>query len=195
MSENTTTRNELVKQFVIAGHGSLARVKELLEQDPSLLNEAYAWNEKDHETAIQGAAQVGSVPVAEYLLSKGAPLEICTAAMLGRQKDVEEILERDPNAINATGAHGIPLLAHAALSGNVELVSLLVRRGATSGMSMALSNAVSRRKFDVAQYLLENGKPDLNWKNYEGKNVLGIAVERKDPAMEELIRKHMQVAA
>lgn len=134
---------ELVKDFVVAGHGNLARVKELLAQNSQLLNMTYQWGENDRETAIMGAAQVGSVGVAEYLLSRGAPLDICTAAMLGRKKDVEGFLVRDATAIKSKGAHGIPLLSHAGHSGNVELVAMLVQRGATDGMSSALHNAVS----------------------------------------------------
>src|SRR6266849_6030698 len=135
---------ELVRDFVIAGHMDLEKVKRMHEEHPDLLSAAYPWKENDHETAIQGAAQMGNVAVAEYLLSRGAPLEICTAAMLGRTDDVKRILSITPDDINATGAHGIPLLAHAALSGNLDLVQLLFERGAHLGVSFAFHNAVSR---------------------------------------------------
>jgi hypothetical protein len=92
----------------------------MLAEMPDLLNAAYAWNENAHETAIQGAAQVGSIPVAKHLLEKGAPLEICTAAMLGLKEDVEERIKENPRHINSKGAHGIPILPHAAWSGNLE---------------------------------------------------------------------------
>lgn len=180
----------LVREFVIAGHGNLPRVKELLLQDPRLLNAAYPWSETDRETSIQGAAQVGSAPVAEFLLSSGAPLDICTAAMLGRVEDVERFLKDDPDLIHAKGAHGIPLLPHAALSGRSDLVSMLVKRGAAEGASFALHNAVSRSHYDVARWLLENASPDLGWKNYQGKTALQTAVEQKDAHMEELLRRH-----
>ena len=63
--------------------------------------------------AVQAAAQVGSANVAQFLLKHGAPLEICTAAMLGMRDVVEHWLNEDPQNANATGAHGIPLLPHA----------------------------------------------------------------------------------
>jgi ankyrin repeat protein len=179
---------QLVMEFVIAGHGNLARVRELLERNPALLNEAYAWTDTDRETAIQGAAQVGSAKVAEYLLSKGAPLDICTAAMLGKESEVKNFLDNDPALINANGAHGIPLLTHAALSGNASLVKMLVSRGATAGLSSALFNAASRGHYDVAKWLLENTRPDVAWKNYEGKTALMNAEERKDDRMRDLLR-------
>ncbi len=162
----------------------------MLTECPDLLNAAHQWNEKNRETAIQAAAQVGNAPIAEYLLEKGAPLEICTAAMLGRRDEVERRLEEDPGSIDATGAHGIPLLTHAALSGNLELVQLVFRRGARTGVSPALHNAVSRGYYDIARWLLENGKPDLGWKNFQGKTALAVATERKNESIVRLLKEH-----
>jgi ankyrin repeat protein len=169
---------ELVRDFVIAGHMDLEKVKRMHEEHPALLNAAHPWKENDHETAIQAAAQMGNVPVAEYLLSKGAPLEICTAAMLGKLEDVRRMLSKNPKDISATGAHGIPLLAHAALSGNLDLVQLLFNQGAHQGVSFAFHNAVNRNDYKIARWLLETGKVDLAWKNYQGKTALAIAGER-----------------
>ncbi len=181
---------EQVREFVVAGHGDLERVKSMLANSPELLNAAYQWSENDRETAIQAAAQTGSVPIAEYLLEKGAPLDICTAAMLGRNDEVERLLELDPDSINATGAHRIPLLAHAAMSGNLRLLQLLYQRGARTGIPFALHNAVSRGHYDVVRWLLENRKPDLGWKNFQGKTALTVAVERKHENIARLLREH-----
>ena len=136
--------SQLLRDFVIAGHGNLAKVKELLADHPELLDMPYSWSETDMETAIQGAAQVGNVAVAEYLLGKGAPLSICTAAMLGRTREIEGILSEHPEKIHERGAHEIPLLAHAALSGKPELVKMLFQHGANEGSSFAMHNAASR---------------------------------------------------
>ncbi len=181
---------EQIREFVIAGHGDLGKVKQLLAECPELLNAAHQWNEKDRETAIQAAAQVGNAPIAEYLLENGAPLEICTAAMLGHRDDVECLLAEDPNRIHATGAHGIPLLTHASLSGNLELVQFLFQRGASGGVSSALHNAVSRGYYEIVRWLLENGKPDLGWKNFQGKTALAVAAERKHERIAQLLQEH-----
>ncbi len=157
--------SNLLREFVIAGHGNLSKVKELLTDHPELLDMPYSWNETDRETAVMAAAQVGSAAVAEYLLAKGAPLSICTAAMLGRTREIDTILGENPEKIHERGAHGIPLLAHAALSGKSELVRTLFERGATEGSSFAMHNAASRGYQDMAKWLLENTKPDINWKN------------------------------
>ncbi len=69
-------------------------------------------------------------------------------------------LEDDAESVRATGAQGIPLSIYAALSGNLEFVRVLVRRGARDGTSSALHNAVSRGYYDIVRWLLDNGKPD-----------------------------------
>ncbi len=179
-----------VREFVIAGHGNLSKVRSMLEQDPSLLNVRYQWGEGDLETAIQAAAQVGSVQVAEFLLSRGAPLEVCTAAMLGRKEVVERMLLADPKQIDALGAHRIPLLPHAALSGDVALLRMVWEKGARQGSTLALVNAVSRGRTGAAGWLIENAKPDLAAKNFEGKSLLQVAEARKDEPTAALLKAH-----
>src|SRR5688572_22084759 len=63
--------SDLVKEFVIAGHGNLEKTKLLLEAAPSLLNASYDWGNGDFEEAIEGAGHVGNREIALYLISKG----------------------------------------------------------------------------------------------------------------------------
>jgi len=186
---NTPLSNDAVREFVIAGHGNLEKVRKMLEQNPELLNASYAWSETEHETAIQGAAQVGSATVATYLLERGAPLEICTAAMLGRRDEVERRISDRSDSINSKGAHGIPLLPHAAWSGDLELVQFLFQNGAKEGASSALHNAVTRGYHDLVVWLVENAAPDLNSKNFQGKTPLSVAIERNQETLAQLLRE------
>jgi len=179
-----------VREFVIAGHGDLEKVKGLLDDSPELLGASYAWSETDQESAIQAAAHVGSAAVAEYLLAQGAPLDICTAAMLGRKEDVERFLNEDPGRINAAGAHGIPVMAHAALSGDVEIVEVLARHGARAGVSLALLNAVSHGYAEIVGWLLENSQPNLSMRDFQGKTALELANERQDETIIRLLKDH-----
>ena len=181
---------EQIRDFVIAGHGNLPRVREMLAARPDLLNATYQWNEDDPETAIQAAAQSGSAQVAEYLLERGAHLDICTAAMLGRKDTVEKMLDADPELINARGAHGISLMAHVAWSNNVELAKMLFERGARQGMSLALGNAVMKGNVAMARWVIQHGNPDFGWKNYEGKSLVAIAGETPNKDMINLLREH-----
>ena len=190
MTEENIPTTEQIRDFVIAAHGNLPRVREMLVEYPSLVNERYQWGENDSETAIQAAAQTGSINVAEFLLARGAPLEICTAAMLGQKTEVQKMLDKDPSLIKARGAHGIALMTHAALSNNIPLVKMLFKRGANTGMSMALGNAVMHGHYEMARWIIENGQPDFKWKNFEGKTLLTIASERGDKNMIKLLREH-----
>lgn len=190
MSIEPTTPPDQLREFVIAGHGNLAEVQRILAEQPQLLNRAYEWGPNDTETALQAAAHVGSRPVAEYLLAQGAPLDICTAAMLGREADITQFLAADPTLAQAVGAHGIPLMAHAALSGNVALVEQLWNAGARAGASEALSYAVSGGDVELSRWLLENTEPDLAWENFQGKTVLEIARERGPEEVAILLEAH-----
>lgn len=108
---------ELVKEFVIAGHGNLKKVTEMLEQQPNLLNAVWDWGGGDYESAIEGAGHVGNKEVAEFLLSKGARLNIFCAAMLGRLEIVQATLTAFPNLNTSKGPHGLMLLHHAQKGG------------------------------------------------------------------------------
>jgi uncharacterized protein len=182
--------NEQIREFVIAGHGNLAKIKQMLAERPELLNVTYQSNENDRETAIQAAAQVGNVSIAEYLLEKGAPLETCTLAMLGREAELKHRLEKDPKSAMAVGAHSIPLLPHAVWSGNLELVKLVYNKGATEGANLALHNALSKGNYEIVSWLLDNARPDVSAKNYQGKTPLTIAREREDERIVQLLKNH-----
>ena len=181
---------EQIREFVIAGHGNLEKVKQMLAENSKLLNASYRWNENDTETAVQAAAQVGSVNVAQFLLKQGVPLEICTAAMLGMRDEVEHRLNEDPLNANATGAHGIPLLPHAVWSENPRLVQLVFERGAKSGATLALHNVASRGNHEIVEWLLDNAGPDVRAKNFQGKTPLEVATERNNKRVVELLRRH-----
>ncbi len=120
---------ELVQEFVIAGHSDLERVKAMLEVNPTLLNSAHDWGGGDFETALGGAAHVGSRSIAEYLLSRGAQMTIHAAASLDMLDLVKAMLAAQPEAENSPGAHGIPLLRHAVAGGADSVVEYLESLG------------------------------------------------------------------
>src|SRR5438132_3796953 len=181
---------EQIREFVIAGHGNLEKVRQMFAENSKLLNVSYRWNENDTETAVQAAAQVGSTDVAQFLLKQGAPLEICTAAMLGMQDEVVRRLNEDPRNANATGAHGIPLLPHAVWSENPLLVQLVFERVAKSGATLALHNTVSRDKYEIVEWLLDNAGPDVKAKNFQGKTALTVSSERSNDRIVALLKRH-----
>ena len=110
---------DLVRAFVIAGHGDLDKVKATLAETPEVVNATWDWGGGDFETALGGAAHVGQRDIALYLLAHGARFDLYAAAMLGQLDAVKVVLEANPAARFTPGAHGIPLLAHA-LRGGAE---------------------------------------------------------------------------
>lgn len=107
----------LVQEFVGVAHGNFARVKELLEQEPALVNATWDWGGGDFETALGAASHMGSRQIAIYLLEHGARLDIFAAAMLGKLEIVKAALAVYPDAIDTPGPHGIPLIDHAEAGG------------------------------------------------------------------------------
>lgn len=108
---------ELVKQFVIAGHTNLPKVQEMLAAEPGLLNACWDWGGGDFETALEGAGHMGNHEIAQFLISKGARMNIFQAAMLGHLDLVKAILTLHPETAMSKGPHGISLLAHAKAGG------------------------------------------------------------------------------
>jgi uncharacterized protein len=181
---------EQIGQFVGVSHGDLAKVKELLEAEPRLLDARYEeWDERP----IQAASHVGNRPIAEYLLGKGAPLNIFTAAMLGMTEQVRDYLAADASLASANGVHGISILFHAALSGQVEIADLLVANGGGQDASNALHGAVAFGHTEMARWLLGQGA-DPNPRNWQEKTPLQVAEERGYTELAALLREAGGVA-
>ena len=108
---------EMVQEFVGQSHGNLERVTEMLAEEPKLLHAAWDWGGGDWETGLGAASHVGRRDIAEFLLSKGARMDIFAATMLGQLEIVKRILSLQPEAWNAPGPHGIPLIVHARMGG------------------------------------------------------------------------------
>ncbi len=109
---------KLVQEFVGVAHTDLNRVREMLEQEPGLVNATWDWGGGDFETALGAAAHMGAKDIANYLLEHGARLDIFAAAMLGRLEIVKAALAEYPEAINTPGPHDISLIAHAQAGGD-----------------------------------------------------------------------------
>lgn len=166
---------ELVGQFVGNAHGNFDVVKQMLKENPELLNAVW---EEFNETAIQAATQTGQREIVEYLLAQGAPMDICAAAMLGDEARVAEFLKQDPSLANAKGSHDWPVLYHAALSGNPRVADLLkLAGGGEEGKEFAMHAAVRSGNPEMVNWLLANGIQDVNMPNFENKTPLTVALE------------------
>src|SRR4051794_21877207 len=67
---------ELVSEFVREAHFNLARVKEMLGNEPMLVNACWDWGGGDFETPLGGASHMGNADIANSLLEQGARKDI-----------------------------------------------------------------------------------------------------------------------
>ena len=117
METKPALESKLVKEFVGVAHTDLARTKELLAQEPGMVNATWDWGGGDFETALGAAAHMGRRDIALYLLEHGARFDVFAAAMLGQLEAVQAALSIHPALRNTRGAHGLTLLHHARQGG------------------------------------------------------------------------------
>ncbi|HEY2980746.1 MAG TPA: ankyrin repeat domain-containing protein [Anaerolineales bacterium] len=103
-----------------------------------------------------------------YLLARGADYDISTATKIGDLDRVRELLDQNPALLNQVPAHsyytGLPL-RNAAGAGHLEVVKLLLERGADPnepepGIAPhggALHAAIGGKHYEIVKLLLEHG--------------------------------------
>lgn len=126
MEKPPALESELVHEFVSVAHGDLERVRNLLGKESGLLNACWDWGGGDWETPLGGASHMGRSDIAEFLLGKGARMDLFCAAMLGKVDIIRAAIQDNPDVVKTLGPHGIPLLDHA-LAGGADGVASLIR--------------------------------------------------------------------
>jgi ankyrin repeat protein len=186
VTSTTHPTADQIQAFVLAAHGNFDKVQAMYAEDPSLLNEKF---ERFDENALEAAGHTGSRAIAEFLLSKGAPPTVFSAAMLGDLDAVEDFVAAEPELTVRPGVHGISLMFHAALSGNVELAEFVAASGAVID-DQALHAAVRFNRLELTRWLLARGVGDVHVKNFDGKTPLQVADERGFSEVAGLLREH-----
>lgn len=108
---------KLVAEVVGQAHSNEARVRQLVGDHPALVNAWWDWGFGDWESPLGAASHVCQRGIAEFLLEKGARIDIFAAAMLGYTDVVRAFVVARPSIQRTLGPHGIPLLAHARAGG------------------------------------------------------------------------------
>jgi hypothetical protein len=90
----------------------------MLDAEPRLIRATWDWGAGDFETALGGAGHMGRRDIAEFLIERGATLDLFAAAMLGQLAIVRAALETRPSLARVPGPHRIPLVAHAKAGGS-----------------------------------------------------------------------------
>lgn len=107
----------MIADFVIYAHSSLDMTKKLLDKEPMLVNAMMDWGSGDWESALGGASHMGRRDIVEFLLEKGARIDIFCAAMMGQLDAVKSFLTLQPKLIDSRGPHGFTLHFHGQLAG------------------------------------------------------------------------------
>ncbi len=130
--EKAPLDSELVGRFVGRSHFDLEAVREMLRQQPALVNAAWDWGNGDWETGLGAASHNGRREIALHILDSGARIDVFAATMLGYRSIVTTFLDELPDLHRVPGPHGIPLLSHAVVGRQQSrpLVGLLIERGA-----------------------------------------------------------------
>jgi hypothetical protein len=108
---------DLVREMVTVAHGNFRRVRELVEDRPSLAKTSWDWGFGDWEDALGAASHIGNREIAEYLIGHGARPTLFSATMLGQLEVVKAFVAAQPGAQRIAGPHGISVLAHAKAGG------------------------------------------------------------------------------
>jgi ankyrin repeat protein len=180
----------VINQFASVGHGDFARVKQLFAQYPALLLTRASWD----EMAIEAGAHTGQVQIAKFLAEAGAPVSICTAAVLGLVNEVRGLLREDPNVIRDRGAHDQPALQYCAFAkAELETAKVLLDAGhavdARGFGSTTLHVAARRGHLDLAALLITAGA-DVNARSYQRSALtpLAVAIRAKQDKMVEFLK-------
>uniref|UniRef100_A0A8B9GZW8 Ankyrin repeat and sterile alpha motif domain containing 6 n=1 Tax=Astyanax mexicanus TaxID=7994 RepID=A0A8B9GZW8_ASTMX len=179
----------------LSGKASIAQLLVERGADPDHLNVL-------SKTAFEVALQLKHKEVKSYLDSittvrpqpdaeKKRP-DVFSALKLGNAQLVKEILEEDPSQVNLANADGASPLMIAAVSGQQEVVQLLVEKNADVDKQdgvhgwTALMQATYHGNKDVVKYLLNQGA-DVNLRAKNGYTAFDLVMLLNDPDT-ELVR-------
>ena len=149
------------QEFIDAAtHGDVAKVKEMLQADPSLAQSRDA----SGVSVVLKATYYGKRDVVEVLLASGVELNIFEAAATGQTDRVRTLIEDDPALVNSYAPDGFAPLSLAVFFGHSETVDALIAAGAEvsapSRETMKLTplaSALSAGHNQIARTLLEHG--------------------------------------
>jgi ankyrin repeat protein len=141
--------------------------------------------------------------VLAHLRARGAYVDICTAASIGDLERVKTLLDQDPTLANRFSEYvsyyvgsGAPL-RNAAARGHIEVVRLLLQRGADPNLpeegvaprGHALYAAVANGHFEIAKLLLAHGA-NPNPEVESSADALSRAISNSDQPMIDLLCSH-----
>ena len=188
--------------FTAARAGLLDAVRRMLKETPNLIN---ARDYRDYTplqcaSLIYGACEEAEA-VMDYLLARGAEVDILTASHFGMLGVVQDLLEDNPTCATATDVHGLTPLHWAmrprrgSKDSFVRITELLIQHGAdvnvqgeAHGNWTPMHTLAEWAGFiEQADLLLEAGA-EINAETDRGWTPLDFAVDRDRKSMVEHLR-------
>ncbi len=177
-------------ELVLAAHGNLAKVQELVQTRPELINQPGVGEDFGGETPLAAASHTHNRAIAETLLAHDAAHDIYSAVFMDDRERVEAFLRENPQLATTPGVHDIPILSFATTP---EMAELLIAHGAeVNAMSRApfqttpLRAATRRGYASVVDVLLRHGA-DTTIADYDGKTPVEYA---SAPEVKDVYRAH-----
>jgi ankyrin repeat protein len=172
----------------------------LLERDPSLLQ---CRNEQG-DSPLLAAIYAGRRPIFEWLLERGAGVDLFEATALGQAEKVRGLLAENPSLAASYSHDGWTPLHLASFFGHRDIVDLLLTRGApidarSKSERFARDNtplhaAVANNQNHVAELLIERGA-DVNARDGSGFTPLGLAANSRNDVLVMALLEHGAVIA
>ena len=185
--------------LVAAAKGDLESIRYSVE----VLNTPIDFKDPDfHRTPLYRAAAFGHLKLVEYLINKGANIEIktkehITPLYIAAQQDqfdvVQFLLSKNAN-IEATQKDGATPLYIASLNGHLNIVQLLVHNGAnieaTENQGATPLHAASQKDhLQVVEFLVSQGA-NINSRDIFGYTPLYIAMDEGNDDIVEFLTQH-----
>jgi uncharacterized protein len=173
-------------------NGDQTQVESMLDAEPQLL----------HARTTAGVSVLllalyhGHHDLADMLAERDGSLDLSEAAALGVVERVDEWLRNHPGHVDHYAADGFTLLGLASYFGHLDVVRLLLQRGAdpnraarNSLRAAPLHSAVAANHFEIARLLLEHGAA-VDADEQGGLTALHVAAENGSVELVKLLREH-----
>ncbi|MHC1705112.1 MAG: ankyrin repeat domain-containing protein [Tenuifilaceae bacterium] len=183
--------------FEAVKKNDLQSVKSYIEKDTSLLNSI----DLSGNTPLHIAAMIGSVPIADFLLSNGAEIDALNTQMNSplhesircENDDISKLLIEKGADINKKNINEVSVLHFAAMKNRRAIAELLIAKGAdieckdrSQYTPLGLIARTSIKCFDVAELLIQKGA-NVDARDANGTTPLENAIVYSDDKTIDLL--------
>ncbi len=174
-------------------NGDIGKVKALLTAEPDLI---HTKTENQVPLVLLATYQRSPRLLEALLANTDYELDIFEATALGVNERVQELLNRQPDLLNAVSPDGFSPLGLASFFGHSDTVKVLLEKGADVNQPSSnawqvqpLHSAVAARSLEIVTYLLQNGA-EINAPQQHGFTPLHTAAQHGDGDMIKLLLEH-----